>query len=173
VRDFSLDSVLVRSEVDADIPAIYELHRLAFDSDEEAKLVDKLREAGESKLSLVAEYDGICIGHIFYSTVSTAGSDSILGLAPMAVTPDLQGCGVGTLLVSTSLDRLQKESCPAVVVLGHPDYYPRFGFKSASTFGLKCTFDVPDGVFMAMELTNGGLGDVHGLVEYHPLFNAF
>lgn len=173
VREVSLDSVIVRPEVEADILAVHEINCLAFESDGEATLVDRLREAEESSLSIVAEIDGVCVGHIFYSAVSVAGADSVLGLAPMAVTPALQKRGIGTLLVNHSLARLRAESWDGVVVLGHPDYYPRFGFRPAAEYDLKCSFDVPDGVFMALELKKNGLEDARGLVEYHPLFNSF
>ena len=173
MREVSLDSAIVRLEVEADISLVHEINRLAFDSDEEATLVDRLREAGASTLSLVAEVDGVCVGHIFYSAVSIAGSDSVLGLAPMAVTPSLQRRGIGTLLVTHSLARLRAENWDGVVVLGHPDYYPRFGFRPASAYDLKCSFEVPDEVFMALELKKNGLEEARGLVEYHPLFSSF
>jgi putative acetyltransferase len=93
-----------------------------------------------------------------------------MGLAPMAVLPAEQRRGVGSALVQAGLDRCRQLPCGAVVVLGHPAYYPRFGFSPASRFGVTCEYDVPDEVFMAMELEPGFLRDKPGTIRYHPAF---
>jgi putative acetyltransferase len=94
----------------------------------------------------------------------------IAGLAPMSVLPDHQKQGIGASLVNAGLSLCVSNGYKAVVVLGHPDYYPKFGFTPASTFGIKSEYDVPDEVFMVKELENGALSEYQGVVKYHPLF---
>ncbi|MNJ66099.1 Acetyltransferase (GNAT) family protein [compost metagenome] len=94
-----------------------------------------------------------------------------LGLAPVAVHPDWQGQGIGSDLVREGLDTALEMDWKAVVVLGDPDYYARFGFRPASDFGLHCIYEVPADCFMAMELQPGGLAGLQGEVLYHPLFD--
>ena len=94
----------------------------------------------------------------------------ILGLAPTAVRPDRQRQGIGSQLVRAGLDAARKTGAAAVVVVGHARFYPRFGFVPASRFGLTCEYDVPDEVFMALELVPGFLAGPGGLVQYHPAF---
>lgn len=95
-----------------------------------------------------------------------------MGLAPMAVLPERQRQGVGTQLVREGLDACRRQGTDAAVVLGHPDYYPRFGFRPAAQFRLRCAFDAPDEAFMALELTKGALHEANGTVAYHPLFRT-
>ena len=96
-----------------------------------------------------------------------------MGLAPMAVLPDFQRSGVGAKLIETGLQRCYGLGYKAVVVLGHPSYYPRFGFLPAAQFGIDCEYDVPEGVFMAIELCPGALADKSGTVKYHAAFGKF
>ncbi len=88
----------------------------------------------------------------------------------MAVLPSFQKRGIGSLLVERGLSILKKAGHRGVVVLGHPQFYPRFGFAPARTFGIRCEYNVPDEVFMALELYAGGLKDCAGLAKYQPEF---
>jgi len=133
--------------------------------------VRKLAAAGAVLLSLVAEVDGAVVGHILFSPVTIeteASTKSAVGLAPMAVLPGHQRQGIGARLIERGLQELRRQGHTAVVVLGHPGYYPRFGFERASRFGLRCQFDCPDEAFMALELQPGALAEVRGLVRYRP-----
>ena len=91
----------------------------------------------------------------------------------MAVVPWHQRQGIGTALVRTGLEECKKLGFGAVVVLGHADYYPRFGFTLSTRFGIGCEYDVPEDVFMAIELQPGALQDASGKIKYHPAFSVF
>ncbi len=95
-----------------------------------------------------------------------------MGLGPMAVIPERQRGGVGSRLVEEGLERCRLSGCEAVFVLGHPDYYPRFGFVTAARKNFRCAYDVPDEAFMLKELTPGALdASAGGLVRYLPEFD--
>ncbi|HEV7904323.1 MAG TPA: N-acetyltransferase [Pyrinomonadaceae bacterium] len=171
--------ISVREESGADVPAVRQLNELAFGRTEEASLVDALRASAHPRVSLVAVENGEVVGHIFFSPVTiqpeesittTATAGAAMGLAPMAVLPQHQKRGVGSRLVRAGLRACLNLGCAVVVVLGHPEYYPRFGFVPASRLGLRSEYDVPDEVFMATELVPGALDGVRGLVKYHPAF---
>jgi putative acetyltransferase len=126
-------------------------------------------------LSLVAEQDGVVVGHILLSPVrvDTPGAQlAAVGLGPMAVLPELQRRGIGRRLIEESLERLRSLGHEAVVVVGHPQYYPRFGFMRASQLGLRWEMDCPNEAFMAMELRPGALAGRAGVVRYHPEFGS-
>jgi len=163
----------VRPERPADIPLIHAVNVAAFDSPTEAKLVDTLREQTDV-ISIVAEQDGHILGHILFSPVRLTGADDlrVMALAPMAVTPERQRTGIGSALVREGLARCQRQGSDAVFVVGHPDYYPRFGFSPSSRFGVTCEFEVPDDVFMAMELAPGALKGRAGRLFYHEAFRV-
>ena len=163
----------VRSERPADIPHVHALNVAAFDSPTEATLVDALREQADV-ISIVAEQDGHIIGHILFSPVRLTGADDLraVGLAPMAVALERQRTGIGSALVREGLAHCQRQGVGAVFVVGHPEYYPRFGFRPASGFGITCEFEVPDEVFMAMELAPGALKGRAGRLFYHEAFRA-
>ena len=163
----------VRSERPADIPHVHAVNVAAFDSPTEATLVDALREQADV-VSIVAEQDGHIIGHILFSPVRLTGADDLraVGLAPMAVAPERQRTGIGSALVREGLAHCQRQGVAAVFVVGHPEYYPRFGFRPASGFGITCEFEVPDEVFMAMELAPGALKGRAGRLFYHEAFRA-
>ena len=166
--------IIVRAERPEDAAAVRRVNEQAFDSADEANLVDALREGGKVTLSLVAVEDDRVIGHILFSPVVIECPDKqveALGLAPMAVLPDFQRRGVGSLLVNRGLAECRASGHNAVVVLGHPRFYPRFGFVPASRFGIKSEYEVADEVFMACELSEGALSDCAGLVKYQPEFN--
>ena len=163
----------VRAERQEDYDAVRQVNERAFGQSEEAALVDALRKSHQPHISLVAEASGRIVGHIFFSTVqieSETFTTAALGLAPMAVLPEFQNQGIGSALVRGGLEECRKIGHEVVVVLGHPEYYPRFGFVPASQKGLSCEYSVPDEVFMALELREGALAGRKGLVKYGPEF---
>ena len=161
----------IRAERTADHAAVRALNEAAFDSPAEAGLVDALRAQASPTISLVAEVDGEIAGHIMFSPMRLDGCGSLLlGLGPMAVRPHLQRRGIGSALVNQGLAECDRIGAGAVFVLGHPEYYPRFGFRPASRFGIGCEYDVPDEVFMALEIVAGCLDDADGVARYDPAF---
>lgn len=170
--------ILIRDETPEDAGAVRQINDAAFGQDAEGRLVDELRKQGAAVVSLVAEVDGRIVGHILFSPVTMEGTEGAknpggaVGLAPMAVLPEFQKQGIGGRLIRTGLERCRERGAALVVVLGHPEYYPRFGFVPASRYGLSCKWPVPDPVFMAMELVPGGLDGVSGLVQYDPAFDS-
>lgn len=162
----------IRPEQPADIPGIRAVNLTAFDTSTEADLVDALREQAEPIVSLVAEDADAVVGHILFSPVTLLAHRDlrIMGLAPMAVAPARQRQGIGTALVHEGLERCRRLGFGAVIVLGHAEYYPRFGFTPASHFGVSCEYDVPDEVFMVLELDQGILQGKSGTIRYHPAF---
>jgi putative acetyltransferase len=164
---------VVRNERPEDLSSIRRINELAFGQPAEADLVDALRRNGKAVLSLVAIAGEQVAGHILFSPVRIEPEGeplSAVGLAPMAVLPELQNQGIGTQLVKAGLDECRKAGYDCVVVLGHPHFYPRFGFIPASRFNLKSEYDVPDEVFMARELREGSLSGRAGLVRYESEF---
>lgn len=168
----------VRIESPSDREAVRALNARAFDGPTEATIVDTIRAAGGVTLSLVAEDDaGDVVGHILFSPVTierdgTLDASTAVGLAPMAVAPAQQHRGIGSALVREGLVRLREAGFGAVIVLGHPDYYARFGFTRASELGLRSEFDAPDDAFMALELRPCALGSAPGVVHYRPEFRT-
>jgi putative acetyltransferase len=165
----------IRDEQPGDERAIFAVNEAAFGQADEAALVDALRRSGATVVSLVAEIDGEIVGHIFFSEVTLEPARSVsdaVGLAPMAVRPGLQRGGIGSALIEEGLRRCAKLGYGAAVVLGHPSYYPRFGFLPAHRFGLRCEFPSPPEAFMAMELAPGGLDGPPALVRYHAAFSG-
>lgn len=148
------------------------MNRAAFDTSTEADLVDTLRQQAHPIVSLVAAVDDTVVGHILFSPVTLLPHPTvpIMGLAPMAVLPARQRSGVGSALVQAGLDECRRLGSVAVVVLGHADYYPRFGFARASSFDLASEYDVPDELFMALELHAGALRGTSGTIRYHAAF---
>jgi putative acetyltransferase len=166
--------VLIRSEKEEDVAAVHALNTAAFASAAEADLVDALRQQAHPVVSLVAEDNGSMVGHILFSPIALSGHPGlrIMGLAPMAVAPARQNQGIGSALVRAGLERCRELGFGAVVVLGHPRYYPRFGFCPAARFGLRCEYDAPDEAFMAVELQPRYLRGKSGTVRYHVAFNG-
>lgn len=147
----------------------------AFGQSNEADLVDALRRRGVLTLSLVALRENEVVGHILFSpvTIESVGSSfGAIGLGPMAVLPPYQRKGIGSQLVRVGLEQCRQAGHEIVVVLGHPDFYPRFGFVPTRHRGIHCEFDVPDNVFMVMELRQGALAGRGGLVKYQPEFKS-
>jgi putative acetyltransferase len=144
----------------------------AFPTAAEADLVDALRLQASPIVSLVVEDTEQIIGQILFSPVTLPGYPQlkIMGLAPMAVLPSRQLQGIGTMLVTEGLLACEALGIGAVVVLGHPGYYPRFGFTPAASFDIGCQWEVPAEAFMALELEPGCLASASGQVEYHAAF---
>jgi putative acetyltransferase len=166
--------LLIRPEQPADLTAIHHVveqaFQQAFGSMAEAKLVDTLRANGKAIVSLVAVENDQIVGHILFSEV-TLGDTTIIGLAPLAVLPSQQKQGIGALLTNAGIAACRSAGYTAMVVLGHPDYYPRFGFVPASQFGIKSEYDVSDETFMALELQTGALANCAGVAKYQPEFS--
>lgn len=146
----------------------------AFGSTVEADLVDALRREVSPLVSLVADEDGVVLAHVMFSPVSIEGEAAdvpmLMGLAPLSVRPDRQRRGIGGALIREGLEACRRRGVAAVVLVGMPEYYPSFGFVPASRVGLTCEYEVPDDVFMAIELEPGALAGRAGLVRYHSAF---
>ncbi len=169
-------AITLRSEQPADCAAIAEVNREAFGQWNEAELVAALRQAEgfDPALSLVAVRESEVVGHILFSPIDIerdGGDVPAVALAPMAVRPAYQRRGVGSALVGTGLEVCRRVGHRIVVVLGHAEYYPRFGFTPACECGVRAPFEVPDEAFMVLSLVDGGLDDVAGVVRYPAPFS--
>jgi|ERR1700687_1974736 len=170
-------TVTIRPETAADFAAIGEIATSAFGRDNEAHLIEVLRAAPGfiPALSLVAFRDGRSVGHILFSPVrirTVTRNVPALALAPVAVRPEVQKRSIGSGLVREGLSQCRRLRHRIVIVVGHANYYPRFGFSSARARGLEAPFPVPDASFMALELVPGALDGVRGMVEYPPAFGV-
>ena len=161
----------IREETNADVEAIREVNRSAFGQEQEGNIVDALRSNGAALLSLVAIVDGEVVGHIMYSP-ALVGETTGAALGPMAVLPEFQRQGVGSRLVEAGNKRLKEKGCPFVIVVGHAEYYPRFGFTPATKHGIRCEWDLPDDVFMIALLDPVKLQGVSGLARYRHEFST-
>ena len=168
----------IRPESPADYEAIHQVNVAAFGRTNEAELVDALRRDQALVLSLVAGSGGLVVGHIAFSTARVIGDGAAyqtVALGPMSVLPDHQNQGIGSGLVRAGLAALQRQGTTLVFVLGHPGYYPRFGFEPASQYGVRCEFDVAPEVFMVVALGTPPLGRrpvPSGTLTYHPDFRG-
>jgi putative acetyltransferase len=162
----------IREERPGDVASIRELNRLAFGQDQEGNIVDALRSNGAASLSLVATLNGRLVGHIMYSPASVGGRVTGAALGPMAVLPAHQRQGIGTQLVEAGSRTLKNRGCPFIIVVGHAEYYPRFGFEAASRHGITCEWEVPDDVFMLLVLDQAQMQGVAGLAKYRPEFST-
>jgi len=164
----------IRAEVEQDREAVYALNRAAFESSVEADLVDALRLQADPHISLVAEDTGAIVGHIMFSpaTLSADSEIRVMGLGPMAVVPGRQRQGIGRALLRAGLEACAKLGYQAIFVLGHPLYYPLSGFVPASRYDISSVYDVPDEVFMALELEPGALAGKAGKMHYHKAFDG-
>jgi len=162
--------LIVRAEQPSDAAAIRAVHDAAFNQPHEGRLVDVLRVTS-SLVSLVAEAQGEIVGHVMFSRVTISGTMAV-ALAPMAVAPSRQRRGIGTTLVKAGLDELRRREEKIVVVLGHPQYYPRFGFVPAKPHGILPPFECAENAWMVMPLAEWALNGVTGTVRYPPAFDG-
>lgn len=166
--------IAVRFERPEDLAQVRRINEVAFGQPAEAELVDRLRAACPEALSLVAEVEGRVVGHILFTPVVIEAQPPLvgMGLGPMAVLPDLQRQGVGSALVRRGLELLRERDVPFVIVVGHPEYYPRFGFERASRHGLASPWDgIPDEAFMVTILDPAQVSGATGVVRYRPEFD--
>lgn len=162
----------VRHEQPQDAPRVREVNDQAFGSPVEGRIVERLR-AEPGSISLVATKGDLVVGHILFTAVSLEPPVEfrVAGLGPMSVLPEHQRTGIGGQLIRAGLDACRQHGYSAVVVVGHPAYYPRFGFEPAYTRGLTLRdFDVPQDVFMVLELEPGVRERVRGAVRYSSAF---
>ena len=165
--------LIIRPETPEDKASIRHVNKEAFGQEEEAGIIEKLRNRGVLTISLVAVQDDRTVGHIAFSPVkveSERSSFEAIALAPMAVLPAYQRKGIGSQLVRSGIKECQHLGHEIIVVLGHPNYYPRFGFVPAKPKGIKCEFEVPDEAWMILELREGALAGRQGTVSFQPEF---
>ena len=167
-------NVTIRKEEEKDYKKVYEVNCLAFQQEDESKLIEKIRKGKNfiPELSLVAEIDDEIIGHILFSKIKIVGDfvfDS-LTLAPMAVIPEFQKQGIGSKLIKKGIEKAKELNFDSIIVLGHKEYYPKFGFQKASKWNIKCPFEVPEEAFMAIELTEKAFEGKAGTVRYPDEF---
>ena len=163
--------ITIEVETEDDYKQVTRLHTLAFNGDREAKLVEKLRKtpAYIPELSLVARSGKAVIGHVLFYPIKIKTNRkkcSSLALAPVSVIPRFQNKKVGGTLIREGLRKAQKLGFKSVIVVGHPNYYPRFGFEKASKYGVRAPFNVPDNAFFAIELEKNALKNCSGTIEY-------
>lgn len=166
--------IQVREETRGDMPAVRAVNRAGFGRIQEVDLVDRLRKTCRELLSLVAIAEMGVVGHILFTPVGIfgpAGSIKGAGLAPVAVVPEFQKRGVGTALIRAGIKKLKQKGCPVIVVLGHPGYYPRFGFVPGRTQGIQCEWEVPQEAFMILLLDPMARWDIQGTARYRPEFS--
>jgi len=170
-----LSDLSIRSELPSDSAAVFEVLADSFPTDIEAKLVDELRGVTHPQFSLVAESGDLVVGHILFTPVEIDcpnGPLQGMGLGPLAVRKRYQRQGVGSALVADGLSRCRDAGELVVVVFGHSEYYPRFGFRPGWDRGLYFVTPGPNPAFMVLELTAGALPDHCGEVRYHPAIMA-
>ena len=173
-RHKAIDNLVIRSEQIEDYAAIAETNTLAFRRENESQLINKIRESDRHvpELSLVAELNNQIVGHIMFSYIDLVDEETtkILALAPVAVLPEYQNRGIGSLLVKTGLEIAEKMSVPMVMVLGEPKFYHRFRFKPASKYGIDSPFDVGNEYFMVKFVTHEG-HNYRGKIKYPAAFD--
>lgn len=163
----------IRPEQTGDAAAVREVNTRAFGRASEADLVDLLRQRGGTTLSLVGVIQGRVVGHVLFTPVTIESPHSrlpALGLGPVAVLPEFQKRGIGSSLIRAGLEQCRQAGHEIVVVLGHPEYYPRFGFGPSLAYGVRFEQDVPEEAFMLLELRPGALAGQGGVVKYRPEF---
>jgi len=168
--------IIIRPEGPSDYKDIFRVNALAFERDNESRLIENLRNNSEfvPGLSIIALHNDVCLGHILLLPIRIIGSEmesETLSLAPMAVTPAHQNKGIGSQLVKEGILAAIREGYSSITVVGHPGFYPRFGFQRASHWGIRAQFEIPDDAFMAMELQPDGLKGHDGIVEFPEEYN--
>lgn len=159
---------MIRHVTSADHAAIREVVAAAFGQPDEAELVERLRAAGDVVFELVDVEAGEIVGHILYSRLWADSVHLYAALAPLSVRPDRQRCGVGQRLTRASIETAKEFGAAALIVLGHPEYYPKFGFSPEATANLKAPYSGSP-AFMALELDPGALAEPI-LVAYPEAF---
>jgi putative acetyltransferase len=164
---------IIRQEYGDDFEDIRNVIEEAFNQPDEAELVEALRHSGDAIIGLVSEEDREIVGHAMLSKASIDGSEAkIAGLAPVAVKPEFQNNGIGSLLIREALDECLSLGYDAVIVIGTGDFYPRFGFKPASEYGIASQWDgIPPDHFMVLELHADALEGISGTARYAPAFD--
>jgi predicted N-acetyltransferase YhbS len=169
-------NIIIRQEEVEDINEVYHVVQKAFkeadySDHDEHNLINRLRNSTKfiPELSLIAEYENKIVGYILFTEI-IVGNQTLIALAPVAVLPEMQSKGIGKLLIIEGHRIATQLGYKGSVVLGHAEYYPKFGYKKASQYGIEAPFDVADDNFMAIELMDGGLSDVRGVVEYAKEF---
>lgn len=166
--------IIIREEKPEEIKAIRDVNEQAFGQENEATIIEKLRKRGGLTISIVAVQGAEVVGHIAFSPVvieAEGSSFEAIALAPMAVLPAYQRKGIGSQMVRAGLEECSRLGYEIVVVLGHPDYYPRFGFAPAMPKGISCEFEVPEEAWMMLELREGALAGRRGKVRFQPEFS--
>lgn len=171
----------IKQEKPSDYKAIAQIIEEAFRDEpysdhNEQLLVEKLRMSKDfiPELSLIAEQNGEIIGHILLTKIKIINKSKTfdsLALAPVSVKPGFQKKGIGGMLITESHKKAKILGHRSIVLLGHENYYPRFGYKLASNFGIKIPFDAPDENCMAIELVENALKSVSGIVQYPKAFH--
>lgn len=159
---------MIRAESPADEAAVRAVHRAAFASDTEARLVDAIRANGNATVSQVAVINGKVVGHILFSPVDVEGARG-LGLGPVAVLPEYQNQGIGGGLIRVGIHACRELGAKFIVVLGAPEYYRRFGFRPTH---LGNEYGAGE-EFMALELEPQATAALHGVVKYGTEFSEF
>jgi putative acetyltransferase len=170
-------TITLRPETSKDYQDITRVNDSAFGQKNEEVIIESLRKNKNfiPELSIVAEKDEMIIGHILFFPIHIKSKDKShesISLAPMAVLPEYQNQGIGGKLVRYGLEKCREKGFKSVIVLGHPQYYPRFGFEKGSKWDIRPPFEAPDEAFMAMELVEGGLKGVSGVAEYPDEYSA-
>jgi len=166
--------IKIREEGPEDYIVIKETNDLAFGQEQESKIIDSLRKNCDNLLSFVAVDNGKVVGHIMFSPVIIDGSENPIqgmGLGPMAVLPEYQRRGIGSVLVKEGISILKDRNCLFIILVGHPEYYHRFGFKKASLYNIKCQWEVPEEAFMILVLNESAMSGVSGTAKYRDEFN--
>lgn len=173
------EQLTLRQEAAGDFERVFEVNKIAFGQDAEAKLVDALRRNAAvfiPELSIVATENDKIVGHILFTKIDirddAGNTNESLGLAPMAVLPGMQNKGIGGQLIRKGFEVARRLGFTSVIVLGHESYYPKFGFEPAAKWNIKGPFDVPSNAFMAIELEQDGLKNVSGTVIYPKEFET-
>ena len=168
--------IKIRKENRNDYTDVFNLNKVAFEEDEEARLVDLLRKSSAfiPELSIVAIIENSIVGHILFTKIKIiddkGNENESLALAPMAVSPKYQKSGIGGQLIKNGLDKARELNFKSVIVLGHENYYPKFGFEPTTKWEITSRYDVPTNVFMGLELVDDGLENINGIVQYSKEF---
>ena len=173
------EQLVIRQEDSDDFKEVFEVNQIAFGRDNEAKLVEALRNNKEifvPGLSIIATKNNKIVGHILFTKIiiqdDNGRVNESLALAPMAVLPTNQKSGIGGQLIKEGIRVAKEAGFKSVIVLGHRHFYPKFGFEPSVKWNIKAPFDVPSAAFMAIELVEGGLKGISGTVVYPKEFEA-